>query len=760
MSRTQASRAFVLGATLALASVPATFGQVPGPEIFDKVPTTPLELWDAADYLVRTGQPGQAVPYLNQFLKSRPDDDTLLALRDRYGVGSILRLDNFPETRPIALAIVNRLADAARRNATRPERIERFVATLSKTAEEQHSAVERLREAGPYAVPALIRALDAPALAIEDRVKVVRNLGRLDRSAVPPLIATLDAPNVRLAADAADALGRIGDLRAVPELTFLAAHGDRISPARAAARQAIERLTGRPFEAQRRSPVHVLTDEARRFHLHKVGFPGDSVIVWEWDEAAKVPASRQVSKSEAEAIFGLKLAREALQLDPTDVPAQVVLLSLALEKAVERVGFTAFPANDPANTIATALAAGPEVLGRVVRTALSDGKYDLAAAVLPALGQVTDREVLATGNRRANPLVEALTAPSRRAQFAAARAIVALDPRKPFPGSSQVVPILARFVSSQSAPRAIVIDGNAARGGQQVGFLKAIGYDARLALTGDDGFRAAAESSDVELILLDCHLVQGDWRVLDTVSNLKADARTASIPVYIVGPLNVGLVLDDLAKRYPVKFLVTPTNPRILEEQLGGRPSGLTDAERTVYAREAALLLGSIASRPGNPFEPDLVRAEPALAIALNLPAADLASATALGDVPDAGAQRGLADALLDSAKPAPLRLNAANQLTRSIQRFGPLVTAEQETHLLGAFDQAADPGLRTGLASVLGALGPKAGLNGVRLRTDPATAPPSPAPGATPPPPPTPDAPPPAAEAPAPAETGTEAKP
>ena len=106
----------------------------PAPEIFAPDPKTPLEFWDAADYLVRTGQAAQAVPYLNAFLKANPDDATLLEIRDRYGVGSILRLEDDPATRPFARPIADRLAQATRRNATRPERIERFIAALTKIA--------------------------------------------------------------------------------------------------------------------------------------------------------------------------------------------------------------------------------------------------------------------------------------------------------------------------------------------------------------------------------------------------------------------------------------------------------------------------------------------------------------------------------------------------------------------------------------------------------------------------------------------------
>ena len=64
-------------------------------------------------------------------------------------------------------------------------------------------------------------------------------------------------------------------------------------------------------------------------------------------------------------IFGLRLAREALRLDPADRAGAGRLLSLALEKAVERVGLAAFPAGDPSAAFAAALAAGPDVLGEV-----------------------------------------------------------------------------------------------------------------------------------------------------------------------------------------------------------------------------------------------------------------------------------------------------------------------------------------------------------------------------------------------------------
>ena len=127
---------------------------------------------------------------------------------------------------------------------------------MTKTNEEQDYAVERLREAGPYAIPFLVQALEQPGLSTEHQALIARNMGRLDRSVVPPLIATLDSPDAVVAADAAAVLGIIGDPRAIPHLTYLAVRGktpspagndEPIDPVREEARRAIERLTGRPF---------------------------------------------------------------------------------------------------------------------------------------------------------------------------------------------------------------------------------------------------------------------------------------------------------------------------------------------------------------------------------------------------------------------------------------------------------------------------------------------------------------------------------
>ena len=92
-----------------------------------------------------------------------------------------------------------------------------------------------------------------------------------------------------------------------------------------------------------------------------------------------------------------------------------------------------------------------------------------------------------------------------------------------------------------------------------------------------------------------------------------------------------------------------------------------------------------------------------------------------------------LADVVLDPSKPAPLCLGAAAQLARSLDRFGPLIDADQEAKLVAALDRETDPDLRTALATALDALRPEAAATGRPSqgnRTPAAVAPAPAAPG------------------------------
>jgi CheY-like chemotaxis protein len=690
-----------------------------------------MELWSAIDYLINTGQSKKAVPYLDRFIKSQPDDASLVAIRDRFGIGAFLRLADDPATASYAKPLADTLAAASRRFATQPDRLAKAVSALTGTPGEQNYGVAQLKEAGPHAIPALVEALQHPGIAAKDQALLVRNMGRLEGSAVPALLAVLDSGDPRLQTGAASALGNIGDPRAIPFLTYPASAIEFTPEVREAAQSAIAQLSGKPFVAQTRTPAQVLTDTAWEYYLHQIEFPGDKVAVWGWDKDRKTVAPRTLKRGEAEEYFGQRLADEALRLQPTDLNAQTAALSLALRKTTEKTSPSDIPAGDKA-AFDKAFAAGPGVMTAVLKKAIADRDDNLAAMASNILGKLTDpAQLAATG--RPHPLVEVLWAPGPRAPLEAAKVIVELAPTQPFPGSSRLVPTLARYIMTQHSPRAIVIDDNPSRASQVAGAIQSLGYETVVETSGNQGFLAAAETADVELVFVSHAFSPSSWSVSDILTNLRSDSRTKNVPVYVYGPGDLEVKRPNLPTSFPgVKYLVQPVNGETLEKLLGGKPSQLSDTERGALADEAAKLLARIASQPKSPFAEDLSSAEPALAIALSQPGTIQAASTALGDVPDADAQRSLADVVLDAARPAELRRGSAAQLARSIQRFGPLVSGDQELMLVAAAKEVDDPQLRSALEKTVTAL--RSRVNSMRRSTrtvTPAVSPPadSPAP-------------------------------
>src|SRR5262249_22261347 len=152
------------------------------------------------------------------------------------------------------------------------------------------------------------------------------------------------------------------------------------------------------------------------------------------------------------------------------------------------------------------------------------------------------------------------------------------------------------------------------------------------------------ESADVELILVSYDLFREGWGLNDTLTNLRADARTAAIPIFIYGPRNLECMRPNLEHDYPgIRFLVQPVDDAMLQQQLKIPPVELTEAERTGYAHEATMYLAQIAREQNGPLVADLTAVEPVLASALNSPTTALSAAEALGNIADPDAQRSLA---------------------------------------------------------------------------------------------------------------------
>jgi hypothetical protein len=264
------------------------------------------------------------------------------------------------------------------------------------------------------------------------------------------------------------------------------------------------------------------------------------------------------------------------------------------------------------------------------------------------------------------------------------------------------------------------------RGAQIGGFLRDLGYEPIVTLSGREAFRAAAERGDVELVVLHPNVIR--WALSETLANLRADSRTAGMPVVIHGPgelepkmkthlrnlklvsfVSMGLLTEDFEAQVQPILRKIKTPP-------------MSDAERVELRREAIGWLAHIASgRRTRVF--DISNAEQVLVDSLADAKLAPVALEALSEVPTQSVQRRMAELALDVQAPVEVRQGAALRLAFHIQRFGLLLAKSSIDAIHVAWkDEKLPAELRTALGGVIGSLKPDSTLVGKRLQAFPAT--------------------------------------
>jgi hypothetical protein len=325
-----------------------------------------------------------------------------------------------------------------------------------------------------------------------------------------------------------------------------------------------------------------------------------------------------------------------------------------------------------------------------------------AIRVLAKAGTIN--QVMRSGE---TPLVDALNFPDGQVQFEAAVAILETDPTTPFPAAPRIVAILARALTDDGSRRAVVIDANLNRANTVAGFLRGMGYDPYIARTGREGFELAADLAAVEFIAVQSNVVR--WGLSQTVSNLRADARTAAIPIAIYGPEELeDNVTGLLGRTDRAAYLHEATTTDLFVVQL--RPflaqfqTPAPSPDRQPVKEQAAHWLAFIASGRRTEIY-DLRPAEAVLAHAVLDPAVSNDVLAALTAVPTTTAQRTFYEMAVSPTTDLVLRRAAAVQLAVHIQRHGVLLTKDQIAALTASWRDSGDPSLATALAAATGAI-------------------------------------------------------
>jgi hypothetical protein len=407
----------------------------------------------------------------------------------------------------------------------------------------------------------------------------------------------------------------------------------------------------------------------------------DVVEIWKWDAAQKGPAPLILPKSDANLLLATRLAEDLYAIAPKDQYLRLrVMTRLELDKIL---GGLANPLSRGAGSaFELATQAGEDQMNDLLGEAVKQNRLAAAIAACEVLGEIGHARLLQAPAGQESSLAQLLMHPDHRLRFAAAMAIVKLNPTVSFPGSSHLTDTLAYYASSSGSRRVLIGHPRADEGQTLVGFMNEFDYQAEAAYHGKGLLQFAVASPDYDFILISDAI---DAPVItELVQSLRRDFRTARLPI---GVMALGERLEKMKDAFQDDSLTT-VFPRIHDSEtaafevsrlvaLAGR-NLMTADERVDQATSALDALAFLANRPEPQPNYDLIRHETSVIKALTAPGLSAEAAKVLGLLATPKCQTALVDFISQHGRPIEDRRAAAAAFGEAVARRGIMLTKSQ----------------------------------------------------------------------------------
>jgi len=463
----------------------------------------PRDFVQAILWLIDLGRPELAKPIVADLAKLNLTDAQRVAIVGEFGSQGMLHLARAKELAPEGTAFAEACMAAASAVANDPQRIAALVKQVSDPSAEVRTAARNdLAATGQIGANAALEAL-AHETDPQRRAALLYAIELMHPFVNRPLLAMLETNDAALRNDVATLLAKL----AVPQAASL------LPPNAAAAEQALATAIAN----YKHGATPFVTDAANQIEL------------WKWNDATKTLTAARVPADEAQIVWIARLANELARIRPDNPDDQQQALILRLEASGLTHGNPV--AGNPINPALLAQA-DPNVLSHALADALKAGYSHAALALVQALGTHGDPTILLTADGKPSPLADALTSPDRRVRFAALKAIVALNPAAPYPGSSRVPDALAWFAGSTGESQAVVAMPNLAVASDLVGQLTSLKFTAEPTNRARDAVDLARAMPDLELILIDMNILLPDIR--QAIYELRTSPTTGNIPIALL----------------------------------------------------------------------------------------------------------------------------------------------------------------------------------------------------------------------------------
>jgi len=702
-------------------------GRQPAPRDFDSPldtgePPTDAQrsLWEDFNHYVRIARPELAADAGAQLLNTTSAGQ-LLSLAEsglyRDYQRTLERAVRIESLRPIAESVGERIESARMERSRDPSRIAENLRRLALGPRPAQNALRRLRAAGQYAAPQMLRVLEDPDQA-DLQPYVLNAMVAIGRPLVNPLSEALPEVDDTLAGRLAQVLAQIGYRQALPALKARLDMGELSPEAQRTVQAAFEQLAdtaGLPYNLTAAELYLALARNYYEAGTRDTSLPGfdpatESGVVWNYRMDSGLIAVPVPAKIYAD-VLAMRAAQDSLRLNPEMAPALTVWLASNLRRE-NQLGPGETDPSYPSEYREAGFylrLAGPLRQHEVLDTALADNDPPLALDAIAALADTAGSESLAAAAGTMQPLVEALGYPDRRVRFEAAQALAGAGLSESFPGIGRVIAVLGEAVRQSDRQVALLLAPTQDEANRLAATFREFGFETIAGVSLDDPEVRGqiATGPGVDLIV-----ARGGPAEIRTAYNRgRQNFKLVGAPI-------LGLIdADDsvLLNRWAAE-----AGDAVQLSLAGGSESELRTAMRTTmqaaegstlsaeqaerYAVEALDRLRELALSAGV----DQVReAEPALIQALGDTRGEVVrrAANVLALLDSDEAQRNLAETALAIERSQPIRIAMFNALAESANAFGNMLLPRHDRAILELVGSDVPAPLANAAARAHGAL-------------------------------------------------------
>ena len=670
-------------------------------------PSTPADMTRAAKVLSDLGRPDLARDLIKKVLAANLDQRQLAALEEQFGSALFLTMASRGDLAPEGKQLADLVMTAANSVLEDPARLAELVKQIQDpSAEVRIRALNGLKRARGAGVAPLLAVLADPARS-DEYTNVRAALVQLGGSALGPLRAALESPDANLTVEVIRVLAELGPRESIVYLLAPSTSDRPDAKVREAAQAAMVKTLGQTPGKKLASEMLLREAQEHFQRLHPPGVDGEGrVKVWSWDAATGQPVGNEMTAAGASLALAARFAREAYSVDTESDEIRLLYLATLLEQAAYENGLDKPLTAQPDTPAAKVAGFGASVVEDVLKFAVDAGHSVAATAAARILGQIGSAEELLCQGPQPSTLVRAAQHDDRRLRFAAVEAILALDPQKPFAGSSRVGDVLISFATSSGRRGALVAAPTSQEALRIGGYLVAMGYELEIAVTGRELIQAAIASSDYELALVDTSIDRPTAALL--IQQLRHDYRTAELPVALMARSGRLAEAERIAAHDRlVAAFPRPHNAETVQRQveqllaLPGREAVALD-ERRHQALQSLRWLAELSGSDQKIFNVQRAQA-PAMAALFS---SDLGSdaIAILGNLGTPEAQTSLVDLASRWTQPLEVRKAAAEAFWKNTAEHGILLTSKQLRVQYDRYNQSRhrDSSTQQILASIL----------------------------------------------------------